>query len=77
MNSGELIAGGGPGWNWSGVLTHPREEPFAPDSPVQSIEIDYPRRESWTSGSDWWVAYWFVVSLVAAFCFKGVLKVNV
>jgi hypothetical protein len=66
-----------PGWEWSGVLTHPGEEPVPPGSPVRSIEIDYPRRDSWTSGSDWWVAYWFVVSMVAAFCFKGVLKVNV
>lgn len=66
-----------PGWEWSEVLTHPRERPFPPDSLVRSIEIDYPPRVSWTSGSDWWVVYWFAVSLVAAFCFKGVLKVNV
>jgi hypothetical protein len=66
-----------PGWDWSGVLTHPWERPFPADSLIRSIEIDYPRRVSWTSGSDWWVVYWFGVSLVAAFCFKGVLKVNV
>ncbi len=66
-----------PGWDWSEVLTHPRERPFPPHSLVRSIEIDYPRRVSWTSGSDWWVVYWFAVSLVAAFCFKGALKVNV
>lgn len=66
-----------PGWDWAEVLTHPRERPLPPDSPVHSVEIDYPRRVSWTSGSDWWVGYWFVVSLVAAFCFKGVLNVNV
>jgi hypothetical protein len=66
-----------PGWDWSEVLIHPRESPFPPDSSVRSIEIDYPRRGSWTSGSDWWVVYWFGVSLVAAFCSKGVLKVNV
>jgi hypothetical protein len=66
-----------PGWDWSEVLIHPWERPFPPDSAVQSIEIAYPQRDSWTSGSDWWVAYWFAVSLVAAFCFKGVLKVNV
>jgi hypothetical protein len=66
-----------PGWDWSEVLTHPWERPFPPGSSIRSIEIDYPRRVSWTSGSDWWVVYWFGVSLVAAFCFKGVLKVNV
>jgi hypothetical protein len=66
-----------PGWDWSEVLTHPRESPFPRHSPVRSIEIDYPRRVSWTSGSDWWLVYWFGLSLVAAFCFKGVLKVHV
>lgn len=66
-----------PAREWLEVLTHPRESPFPPTSSVRSIEIDYPRRDSWTSGSDWWVVYWFVVSLIAAFCFKGVLQVNV
>jgi len=65
-----------PGWDWSEVLTHPREKPFPRHSLVESIEIDYPRRPSWTSGSNWWVVYWFIMSLVAAFSFKGVLKVN-
>src|SRR5262245_22238833 len=61
-----------PGWNWLDVMSHPWESPFPPQSLVGSIEISYPQRISWTSGTDWWVAYWFVVSLVAAFCFKGV-----
>src|SRR5262245_40833961 len=65
-----------PGWEWSQVLTHPRERPFPPESLIRSIEIDYPRRSSWTSGSDWWVAYWLLVAVGTAFCFKGVLKVN-
>lgn len=64
-----------PGWNWSDVLTHPGEKAFPPDSPVQAIEIDYPVRSSWISGSEFWV-YWFIVSLVAAFCFRRVLNVN-
>jgi hypothetical protein len=66
-----------PGWTPSEVLRHPWERPFEPDSPVQSIQIDYPRRDSWTSGTDLWVAYWFVVSMIAAFCLRPWLNVNV
>jgi hypothetical protein len=65
-----------PGWEWSEAVLHPAEEPFGPDSPVRSIEIEYPQRSSWTSGTDSWVIYWFVVSLVAALCFRRLLGVN-
>lgn len=82
----ELVIGDGymrvsdqrPGWNWQEALMHPEEQPFAPDSPVQSIEIDYPRRSSWTLfGLEPWVLYWFVASMVAGLCFRRVLNVNV
>jgi uncharacterized membrane protein (DUF106 family) len=66
-----------PGWSWWDTLLHPWEPPFRPGSPVQSIEIVYPARDSWTSGTDWWVGYWFVVSMVAAFCFRPLLNVNI
>jgi hypothetical protein len=66
-----------PGWSWSDALRHPWEQPFGLDSPVRSIAIDYPQRPSWTSGTDSWAIYWFVVSLVAALGFRRVLKVNV
>ena len=56
---------------------HPAETPFPPDSPVRSIEIAYPARASWTSGTDSWMAYWFAVSLAAAFCCRRALGVNV
>lgn len=66
-----------PAWSWSDALLHPWEPPFRPGSPVASIEIDYPRRESWTSGSDSWLIYWFIVSMVAGFCFRRWLNVDV
>lgn len=66
-----------PGWSWAQMLLHPGERPFGPDSPVRSVAIDYPERSSWTSGTDWWVIYWLVVSLVAAWCFRPWLKVNI
>jgi uncharacterized membrane protein (DUF106 family) len=58
------------------MWVHPGEIPLPPDSPVHSIAIDYPPRSSWTSGTGWWVVYFFVVSLVAGFSLRRVLNVN-
>ena len=66
-----------PAWRWSDILLYPCERPFGPGSLIQSIQIDYPGRESWTSGTDWWIVYWFAVSLVAALCFRRLLNVNI
>lgn len=80
-----------PAWHWFDTLTNPWEKPFHADSPIESIEIDYPDRSSWTSGTKYWgkywlittlgtnswVAYWFVVSMVAGFCFRRPLNVNI
>jgi hypothetical protein len=66
-----------PGWSWSDALLNPEEQPFSYDSPVESIEIVYPHRSSWTYGSDSWVIYWFVVSIVAALFCRKLLGVNI
>lgn len=66
-----------PGWDWESILINPWEKPFRADEPVRSIAIDYPKRSSWTSGTFWWMIYWFVASMVAALCFRPALKVNV
>ena len=66
-----------PGWDWYDILVNPAESAFPPESPVQSVEIAYPERTSWTSGTDTWVIYWFAISMVAAFACKPVLKVNI
>jgi hypothetical protein len=66
-----------PGWDWWDALWHPAEAPFGPDSPVQLIKIDYPSRASWTSGTDSWLIYWFVVSMVSALCFRRLVNVNI
>jgi hypothetical protein len=65
-----------PGWDWYDMLLNPAEPAFEPTSPVQSAEVAYPDRPSRTSGTDNWVIYWFAVSMVAAFCVKPFLKVN-
>jgi hypothetical protein len=66
-----------PAWVWSEALMYPAEGPLSPDSAVRSIEIAYPERPSWVSGTDWWVVFWFGVSLAVAFCFRRVLGVHV
>jgi hypothetical protein len=66
-----------PGWALRELVENPREEPFRPDDAVHSIAVEYPPRSSWTSGTDWWVLYWFVASLVTGFCFRRALGVNV
>lgn len=65
-----------PAWRWLDVLVNPWEKPFAAGSPIQSIEIGYPSRSSWISGTDSWVLYWFIVSMVAGFCFRRPFHVN-
>jgi hypothetical protein len=65
-----------PDWDWSNALLHPAESPFRPDSPVRLIEIQYPERSSWVSGTDSWLYYWFIVSLVAGFLLRGVFRFN-
>lgn len=65
-----------PGWSWSDALIYPAEPPFAADSLIRSIAVDYPTRSSWTSGADKWVVYWFVVSMVTGFAFRGFFNVN-
>lgn len=59
------------------ALIHPRETPFPVDSVVQSIEVTYPERDAFTSGTNNWVIYWFLVSMVAAFAAKPFLNVNI
>jgi hypothetical protein len=66
-----------PGWDVLSILENPGEAPFRPGDPVRSIAIAYPERPSWTSGTGWWVFYWFGVSFVAALCFRGALGVKV
>lgn len=74
-----------PDWNAADALLYPAEEPFERSSPIQSIAIDYPARLGWTSGTgtvgtQWpfppWAIYWFAISMVFGFAFRGVFNVN-
>ncbi len=80
----QLAAGNGymrvsarrPGLHWTEVLYHPTERPFRPGDAVQSIDIDYPGRRSWTSGTNSWLIYFFAASLLFSLLFKPFLKVR-
>ena len=81
----QLIVGNGfarasvvrPGWRWADILLHPLEPPFRSGSAVTSIEVEYPARDSYTSGTDWWLVYFFVASMVFALLFKPCVKVRI
>jgi uncharacterized membrane protein (DUF106 family) len=66
-----------PGRNWGNIMLHPLEKPFPPGSTVQSVSIDYPNRPSKTCGTDWWLAYFFIASMVFALIFKPFFKVKI
>lgn len=81
----ELVIGEGlipispvrPSRKWDQILIYPREKPLSNDSVVKAICIDYPKRNSKISGTDWWFIYLFCTSLVFAMIFKPVFKVRI
>jgi hypothetical protein len=81
----ELVVGDGyqrtsirrPAEIWSELLLHPWESPFPKESAVQSIEITYPQRSSWASGTTTWLPFWFVTSMMAALVAKPLLRVSI
>ena len=66
-----------PGPDFSDILLYPLERPFTPDSAVYSISIFYPERDSRISGTNWWIVYFFIASMIFAFIFKPLLKVRI
>jgi len=66
-----------PGADFADILLYPLEKPFTSDSPVHSISINYPERDSRINGTDWWIVYFFVVSMIFAFMFKPLIKVRI
>jgi hypothetical protein len=80
----ELAAGEGlmrvsmkrPRWEWYEMLLHPAEGALRPGSAARWIEVKYERRDTWLSAADWWVAWWFGLSMLAGFCLRGPLGVR-
>jgi len=66
-----------PGQNIAAMFLNPLEKPFLRDSMVHSIRIDFPERDSIMFGTDAWLIYFFVASMVFAFLFKPVFRVRI
>jgi len=66
-----------PDMAFTDVLLYPDERPFAPEDAVRMIDVDYRRADSWTSGADAWLVFFFVASIVVALLLKGALGVRV
>lgn len=66
-----------PGTDFFDVLLHPLEKPFSRGSVVSAITLLYPDSASIVSGTNTWIVYFFVVSMIVAFLFKPVLKVRI
>ncbi|MGD8451969.1 MAG: hypothetical protein PVJ57_09145 [Phycisphaerae bacterium] len=65
-----------PDRHWTAQLFHPVESPLSADSPVAAIELEHPGVDSWIYGANWWVLYFFIVSMAAALLLKPVFKVR-
>lgn len=62
--------------DWTAQLFHPAEPMLPKACPLQSIEVAYPGVESWIYGANWWVLYFFVISMLTALMFKPLFKVR-
>jgi hypothetical protein len=62
--------------SWVNQLLYPAESIIPTEAGVQSIEINYPGVESYIYGADWWILYFFVVSMVVALALAPVFKVK-
>lgn len=55
---------------WTDQLLHPTERRIPTQAHAQFIEILYPSLGSWVHGANYWVLYFFVVSMVVALILK-------
>jgi hypothetical protein len=64
------------GSRWTSQILHPTERLLPHDSPVAAIEIAYSGVHSYVYGANWWILYFFVVSMVFALLLKPIFKVR-
>ena len=72
----ERVSAVRPSGRWTDQLFHPVERRLPAGAPVRFIEIVYPGVDSWIDGADYWVLYFFVVSMAVGLVFAPVLKVR-
>ena len=56
------------------AIMHPLEEPLSASCPVASISIAYPARHSFICGTDWWLVWFCIVSMLAALLIRPFIK---
>jgi hypothetical protein len=61
---------------WVDQILYPAESVIPADSGVRSIEIIYPHVDSWIYGSDYWLVFFFVVSMAVALAAAPVFGVK-
>jgi len=64
------------GSRWTSQILHPTEPLLPANSPVEALEIQYAGVHSYIHGANWWILYFFVVSMAAALLLKPVFKVR-
>lgn len=73
---GDRVSALRPAGVWYDQLLHPVERALPANGAIRSIELSYPPLESYVYGSDWWILYFFVVSMATALVFKPFFKVR-
>jgi hypothetical protein len=64
------------GHDWTAQLFHPAERALPRKSALKSIEVQYAGVDSWIYGANWWLLYFFVISMLTALVFKPLFKVR-
>ncbi len=57
------------------MLLFPLEKPLSGEA-VRSIQIDYPDRISKIYGTDWWMLYFCIISMIFALLAKPFIKIR-
>jgi len=63
-----------PGTNAADVIMNPLEQPLSAAGTVTSISIAYPERKSFVYGTDWWLVYFCVISMISALLTSPFIK---
>ena len=63
-----------PGDSAADVIMYPLEQPLNAAGPVNSISIAYPERRSFVYGTDWWLVYFCIISMISALLTSPFIK---
>jgi hypothetical protein len=63
-----------PGTDAADVIMHPLEQPLSAAGPVASISIAYPARHSFMCGTDWWLVWFCIISMISALLTSPFIK---